>query len=389
MPNDTHAVLTPLSLGDFLADYWESCPLHVARKNREHFASLLGVHDIESLLSTRELFFPAVQLTQQGGSPDPDDYTDSHQQILALRLMQLHAQGATVVLSQAHLLFETLGQLCREMTQLMQMYCQANVYLSPAGHQGFNAHYDTHDVFIVQIGGTKRFNFYDHGVDLPFTDDKFDRSTIDSAQITQSVNLQAGDTLYIPRGLVHDAVADGERSLHITLGFFPYQMRDLLQSMVQVVAEQDRRFRQSVLTGHLKDDQLHQRVSTLVQQLADPALIEEALLRQLEQLSLSQTQQVIGSLAMTEFADSITIQTPLIMKPLALIRVEQTEQELLLHTFGQVLTFNEPMSSALKLILTGQRFTPAELLDLSDYQRLALCRRLIQESLLEAAVEPA
>ena len=38
--------------------------------------------------------------------------------------------------------------------------CQANVYFTPPRAQGFKTHHDTHDVFILQLLGSKRWRTY-------------------------------------------------------------------------------------------------------------------------------------------------------------------------------------------------------------------------------------
>ena len=34
---------------------------------------------------------------------------------------------------------------------------QANAYITPPGNRGFDFHYDVHDVFVLQVSGTKRW----------------------------------------------------------------------------------------------------------------------------------------------------------------------------------------------------------------------------------------
>jgi ribosomal protein L16 Arg81 hydroxylase len=382
MKTDSHPLLAPVTRDQFFQNYWEAQPLHVTRQSSGHFASLLTTADIETAVSSRDLYFPTVQLTQKGRNFDASDYADAQQRILALRLMQLHGQGATLVLSQAQQLFPSLGRLCREVTQLMKMRCQANVYWSPAGNQGFDAHYDTHDVFILQVSGEKTFNFYEQGVDLPFNEDRFDKSAIESAQPSDAICLQAGDTLYIPRGLVHDAVAEDTGSLHITLGVFPDVARDLLQGLVQVAAEGDRRFRQSSL--FLNDDleDVLAQMKTLAAELADPKRLREVLRRQQENLALEMPQDAIGALDIIRLSESLQPETMLRLKPDAVISQQRDGETLYLHCFGSSLEFNEPMTTAMLQILTGQPFCADSLTMLSDEQRLALCKQLLRNNLL-------
>lgn len=157
-------VLAPIGVEEFYAAYWEKQPLHVARSSANHFSKILSCSHIETLLSTQDLFFPDVQLTQSGKSISVQEYAEDSNRIIPLRFIQRHTAGATMVISQAHRLFGNLSDLCRNIQSALQLRCQSNVYLSPPGSQGFNPHYDTHEVFVLQVNGKKKFSFYSSGL---------------------------------------------------------------------------------------------------------------------------------------------------------------------------------------------------------------------------------
>ena len=46
-------------------------------------------------------------------------------------------------------------------------FFQTNLYLTPPNAQGFKTHYDSHDVFILQIHGKKKWRFYNTPIKLP------------------------------------------------------------------------------------------------------------------------------------------------------------------------------------------------------------------------------
>jgi len=204
-------------------------------------------HYIDSLISSSELYFPDVQLILQPDGIAKDQYVDTDNRLLPLRLIEHYAAGATITIARADTKIGTLGDFCRRLQSEWRIQCHANVYLSPPGQQGFNPHYDTHDVFILQASGKKQFNFYTNNFDLPFNEDKFDSQNFLPGDKTEEITLNAGDTLYIPRGITHDAIAlDQQPSLHITVGVYPVIARDLIQELVQLAAEQNTGFRQSV-----------------------------------------------------------------------------------------------------------------------------------------------
>jgi len=242
-------VIAPVALEEFLSVYWEKQPLFIERSNSEHFASLLCTAELEACLTETETSYPAVQLVQSGNAIASSDYTNSANRIVPRRLLQYHRDGATIVMSGAHKRIVSLGRFVRQLQSRLSMDYQANLYWSPPGARGFNPHYDTHDVCVLQVSGSKTFRFYDKGVSLPLNEESFTPDG-ESRTLSTEITLTAGDTLYIPRGVVHDAASgDGEASLHITLGMYPVIVRDLLQQIIETAAQTDETLRQSVFSA--------------------------------------------------------------------------------------------------------------------------------------------
>ena len=56
---------------------------------------------------------------------------------------------------------------CSALEAYTRILCNANLYLTPAGAQGFDAHYDWMDGLVVQLDGAKRWRLYPPLVALP------------------------------------------------------------------------------------------------------------------------------------------------------------------------------------------------------------------------------
>lgn len=374
-------VLNPVTTQDFLEQYWEKTLLHVQRDKSDHFSDLLSYERIEQILTHRDLYFPDVQLTQHNRVVPVADYASSNNKISPLRVVEQHKLGATLVISQAHRLFDELGQLCRQIQSELQMRCQANVYLTPSDNQGFNAHYDTHDVLILQVQGPKTFNIYSGGPELPFTDDQFDPTSIPDLTLQQSLVLTAGDTLYIPRGVVHDAVtadADSGSSLHVTVGLYPIVVRDLVQELIQVLAEKDSRFRQSVLHGSSTSC-----IRDVLSADVDDSLVQTSLGRLLDEMSIQADQNCTGLLTFN--ADDAKTETTMYIKREMIVSVEQEPGKTTLRTFGQVMELGDPMCAAFDWMLQQKSFLPAAVPGLDRQQTDALVQRLIRENIIGQA----
>jgi lysine-specific demethylase/histidyl-hydroxylase NO66 len=67
-----------------------------------------------------------------------------------------------------------------------------------------------------------------------------------------SLQLRAGESLYLPRGFLHQAVSTDEISIHITIGLLCYTWWDLLQEIV-AGAREDSRLREALPAGLAHD----------------------------------------------------------------------------------------------------------------------------------------
>ena len=71
------------------------------------------------------------------------------------------AQGATIVLESLHRFSPPLRDLCLGLEADLHQGTQVNAYITPPGAQGFATHVDSHDVFVVQVFGTKHWLIHD------------------------------------------------------------------------------------------------------------------------------------------------------------------------------------------------------------------------------------
>jgi acyl-CoA synthetase (AMP-forming)/AMP-acid ligase II len=101
------------------------------------------------------------------------DYTFDGGAIDIVRLYQQFAAGATIIMNQLHRYVPTLGALVRSIELELSARMQTNIYLSPREAQGLKIHYDSHDVFVLQVHGVKLWNLYETQVPLPFRGQHF------------------------------------------------------------------------------------------------------------------------------------------------------------------------------------------------------------------------
>jgi len=375
-------ILGPVQGDAFFASYWEKQPLHIDRSDAQHFTSLVSEPALRTVMRDHPLSFPDVQATNAHKDIRVADFTDSNKHIVPEKLLSLHKDGATLIFSRAHVLLPALQKFCLAVTRELNMRSQANVYLSPPGNQGFRAHYDTHDVFVLQAAGSKTFRFYASDIALPFTDDTFEPDANSDTTLHEEITLTAGDTLYIPRGVVHDAVAHGEvgdsdeSSLHITLGVFPFVVRDLLQELVQVAAEKDIDLRRSVhpLNTNTNNHNVpgSEKLLEMLRGVCTADTCNEALSRLSDEIAIESI-----STNSPEALSDINPDTWLDVCSELVFGTEHYGDQLKLRVAGSVVTVGAPYDLAIETLLENGSMQVKALSGLTNEQQLALAQQLI------------
>ena len=146
-----------------------------------------------------------------------------------------HADGATLVLQSVHRMHPPVARFCRALAAELGHATQCNAYITPAGeHQGFDFHHDTHDVFVLQVSGRKRWIVHEPVVRLPLPSQPQAGAHLvpEGAEPLLDVELEAGDALYLPRGYVHAALTTDEHSVHLTVGVLSTTWYDVLTDVV-------------------------------------------------------------------------------------------------------------------------------------------------------------
>jgi bifunctional lysine-specific demethylase and histidyl-hydroxylase NO66 len=138
--------------------------------------------------------------------------------------------GATIVLQALHVHWHPLAVFCRHLEEALGHAVQANAYWTPRGSQGFAVHHDTHDVLVLQVAGEKRWLLYEPLLELPLKHQRWSPSLGDPGEPSDDLTLRAGDTLYLPRGWLHQAETSATDSLHLTIGITAYTWVDALRA---------------------------------------------------------------------------------------------------------------------------------------------------------------
>jgi ribosomal protein L16 Arg81 hydroxylase len=137
--------------------------------------------------------------------------------------------GATLVLNRFESHSVACQRLCAEISRFAGCAATSNAYLSYTGDGTFGRHWDTHDVFAIQLIGRKRWQVFAPTFPLPLSQHgskAFPQQDIGPALL--DVTLEPGDVLYVPRGWWHHAMPLDEPSLHLSVGTYAATVHDYL-----------------------------------------------------------------------------------------------------------------------------------------------------------------
>jgi hypothetical protein len=139
--------------------------------------------------------------------------------------------GFTVIVPELHRFWRPAIAFSQALQNTAGLRAEINLYYTPPGGVAFPPHYDTHDVFALQIFGAKVWGLYRSPKRLPYPEERFDPARVRSGDLDSPLvetTLTMGDVLYLPRGTVHAARSVALPSLHLSLGIYPALWRDIV-----------------------------------------------------------------------------------------------------------------------------------------------------------------
>ncbi len=133
-------------------------------------------------------------------------------------------------------------EFCTRLAAELGHPVQANSYVTPPSSRGFSAHYDVHDVFVLQLAGRKHWTIHAPVLADPLRDQPWGQRSAAVAAAAQEqpvidTVLEPGDALYLPRGWLHAATALGEVSAHLTVGIHVVTRFALVEALAALVAD--------------------------------------------------------------------------------------------------------------------------------------------------------
>ena len=323
--------------------------------------------------------------TARTGSMRIDDLVDPG------RVLDLFASGSTIVLQSLHRWWPPLARFCQELELGIGHHVQVNAYLTPAGAAGLSPHHDTHDVFVMQVTGSKHWLVREPMVAAPLGRHRSNHSEAAHQPVIDEMDLGAGDSLYLPRGYIHSATAQEAVSLHLTIGILATTAHDVLRQLVDRAAEVPS-FRRTLPTGVACQGEVGERVvNELIGELIDwlATVDEHDVADELRGRFWTRRRPLLeGHLLELTALDDLDDRSVVRRRPTVTCLLSAGPGELEVVLGDRRLHLPAGLTEAVQLLVDGEPHAVAELSDrLDGTSRLVLVRRLMREGVL-LRVEP-
>ncbi len=381
--------IEPVPADRFFAEHWEQRPLLVERDEPGRFVELLSVDDVERVISTTAVRAPAFRLVKAGAQLAESDYTvDIPWRPSSLsgtvdveRAATEFANGATIVLQALHVNWAPLARYCRALEAELGHPAQANAYYTPASAQGFAVHHDTHEVLCLQVAGEKRWLVYEPVWELPLKRQAYSSELGEPGEPVLDLTLRAGDTLYLPRGWLHEAATSETDSLHITVGVNVHTWHDAVREALEECREEVE-FRRGVpADGVMSAD--------LLQLLRERLSAERVAARMRSKLVRTRRPVRDDALAQARAADRLERGTSVERRETVLFELSEDDGRVVLSFEGKRLSLPRQALAAVKAVASAvDPFRPGELPGLDEAGQLVLVRRLVREGFLRVSSAP-
>lgn len=380
-------VLDPVDPSTFFTETFEENFHLIERGEPGRYTDLVSVDVLDAFIANNQLFEGQIDATRADPQIRRDAFTLENNQIDRSALLRLYQDKATIIAPHLHSYHKPLGDFVRALEPVFSASVQTNIYLTPPGAKGFRTHYDNHDVFVMQVSGAKSWRLYDEPVGKPFRGEGFEPGKHEVGDPQEEFVLRAGDTVYIPRGMMHDADAhDEEASLHITLGLVTKTWADVVLEAISKAALETDGLRRALPPGYANRDfdrgPAREQFRAFVAELAEKAELDEPLDIIAEDYVKSRTPEMAGIVRYA--SNPVPEDQRYRASENGLYRLIEDEEsgEFAVVTRGGSSEFIGSKRKAFDRAMNGEPFIRADLPEIESEEAVDLVRRLLSRGLV-------
>ena len=237
-----------LEQSDFVRHFCNKQLFHIAQDDRTRFEHLLSWQAINDLLSKNLLDQKLLRVARDGRDIPPSLYRKNDGDIDAVDARKFHEllrQNASVGLNAVQYYSPPVRRLASQIEIALEQRLSVNAYMTFGPGGAFAMHYDSHDVLVLQVHGSKHWFIYDQPEPSPI--DYVRKAKPEPREVVFETVLQAGDVLYVPRGTYHRAAVTETNSVHLTFGIQTFMGLKFIEWLLNE-AQKEQLFREDILT---------------------------------------------------------------------------------------------------------------------------------------------
>lgn len=360
-------ILAPLTIDDFLTTYSGRKAVHIPGESGK-FESLYAWNEINTVLNDMRPSFEGVRLVHE---------TESLPQQELRRMSHWLAKGATLIINHVQHIDPIAEQFAEALANDVNSSVNINCYVSFPSKQGFDCHYDTHDVFVIQTVGTKAWKVFEPSRQFPLDRDATtEKSKYEKPKEGEylSCALTPGDVLYIPRGHWHYALSS-QPCVHLTVSHSNRSGLDFLMWIMNEWRDNDELLRRDFplvrvesLLGDRSDAPLVEQIErfkTHVRELIQREDLQERLLHwvQVENV-LRQPFQLPDLAALDQAPVASDVKFQLAKNQKVVPRYDSDSGQIQLIARGRVVLLNRVPKQIIEVMLdSGRAFSGQDLMN--------------------------
>ncbi len=239
------SLIEPLSQEDFFSRQYRRRTHMLFRGPSDRFSHLIGWNDLTVLFRSGNFHEKQLGVVLANQVVRETDYLRDLRSAIGTskygrtELRKVNEQGLHFLLRNgASLIINAIGDVHDRLScyfstisNSLGSYASANLYISWRDAQAFRTHWDDHDVYVMQVYGSKIWNLYGETGEAPLPKDSVPNVQAPTKPMWTG-RLESGDLLFIPRGCWHDAIVPedraGQASMHLTITFKEFHSSDVL-----------------------------------------------------------------------------------------------------------------------------------------------------------------
>lgn len=376
---------------EFFQTYFEKKPVYIPSEKKQSYTFSFGFNELDQILSTNKISYPFLKIFKDGEELSRLKYESkmglfSSAVIDVPKSIEYFSTGHSLILNRIDRLSPILDEFSRGLEFDLKMKVETNLYLTPPGNFGFNVHFDPHDVFILQLEGTKLWTLYESEIPLITDQLRVSKQPEENFVAKSKHLLNQGDVLYMPRGTYHKAKSTEETSMHLTFGLYPLLGYQLI-SQLAVKAQEELFFRKSVPSNDAPEEEKQEYFRLFakkMEQFLDPISIEKLTATKRAQLLNGQEINFKGVLLNQIKIESLNENSMIKMR--AGVNVELKEGKRVLKIFMPQQIINLPifLKPLIVQLLSNKEIRVSDINEITDFQqRVKILKQLITNGFLE------